>query len=158
MSFLIFSKFLSVEIFWPTRHIFGFGVVISQTLIRIGLEGTLYDPLVCWETILTPVKIRKSRLETFGLISAFLAFMVLGVKFLQLAEFLCQNGPHKAKKLQNFNKCSCGLVCGLWKKNWPFLFFWRFLIPTKSSGIQKSCMWVVFPPYQKPSQNFHSGT
>ena len=99
MSFLIFSKFLSVEIFWPARHIFGFGVVISQTLIRIGLEGTLYDPLVCWETILTPVKIRKSRLETFGLISAFLAFMVLGVKFLQLAEFLCQNGPHKAKKL-----------------------------------------------------------
>ena len=89
---------MSVEIFWPARHIFGFGVVISQNVIPIGLQGTLYDPLVCWETILKPVKIQKFSLETFGLISAFLAFMVLGVKFLQLAEFLCQNGPHKANK------------------------------------------------------------
>ena len=30
----------------------------------------------------------------------------LGIKDLQ-------KNPHKAKKLQNFNKCSCGLVCGL---------------------------------------------
>ena len=27
-----------------------------------------------------------------------MAFMSLGVKFLQSPEFLCQNGPHKAKK------------------------------------------------------------
>ena len=29
---------------------------------------------------------------------AFLAFMALRLKSLQSAEFLCQNGPHKAKK------------------------------------------------------------
>ena len=76
---------------------------------------------------------------------AFLAFMALRLRLLQSAEFLCQNGPHEAKKLQNFNKCSCGLVCGLWKIFWPFLFFWGSLIPKKSSGMQKSCMWVVSP-------------
>ena len=53
----------------------------------------------------------------------FLAFMTLWLKLLWSAEFLCQNGPHKAKKLQNFNKCSCGLVCGIQKK-----FFGLFLI------------------------------
>ena len=40
-----------------------------------------------------------AHIETFGLMSAFLAFMALGVKFLQSPEFLCQNSPHKAKKL-----------------------------------------------------------
>ena len=49
----------------------------------IGLQGTLYDPLERWETIVKPLKIRKSSLETFGLMSAFLAFMALGVKFLR---------------------------------------------------------------------------
>ena len=33
--------------------------------------------------------------------SAFLAFMALGVKFLQLPEFWCQNGSHKAKNYNN---------------------------------------------------------
>ena len=33
-----------------------------------------------------------------SLISAFLAFMALRVKLLRSAEFLCQNGPDKAKK------------------------------------------------------------
>ena len=58
---------------------------------------------------------------------AFLAFMALRLKSLQSAEFLCQNGPHKAKKLQNFNKCSFGLVCGLWKKNLAFFIFLEVL-------------------------------
>ena len=47
--------------------IFGSGVVVSQNLIPIGLQGTLYEPLECWETIVKPLKIRKSNLETFGL-------------------------------------------------------------------------------------------
>ena len=38
-----------------------------------------------------------THIETFGLMSAFLAFMALGVKFLQSPEFLCQKVPHKAK-------------------------------------------------------------
>ena len=58
---------------------------------------------------------------------AFLAFMALRLKLLQSAEFLCRNGPHEAKKLQNFNKCSCGLVCGLWKKNLAFFIFLEVL-------------------------------
>jgi hypothetical protein len=61
----------------------GSGVVASQNLISIGLQGTLYDPLECWKTIFKPLRIPKSSLETFGLMSAFLAFMALGVKFLQ---------------------------------------------------------------------------
>ena len=88
-------------------------IVVSQNLIPIGLQGTLKDLLACWETIARPLKIRKSNLESFGLMLAFLFFMALRLKLLRSAEFLCQNGPHKAKKLQNFNKCSCGLVCGL---------------------------------------------
>ena len=46
--------------------------------------------------------------------------VALGVKFLQSPEFLCQYGPHKAKKLWNFNKRSCGLGYGHWKYFWPF--------------------------------------
>ena len=77
---------------------FGSGVVFSQNLILIGLQGTLYDLLEYWKPIVKPLKIQISSLETFGLMSAFLAFMALGVKFLQSPEFLCQNGPHKPKK------------------------------------------------------------
>ena len=77
----------------------------------------------CWGSIARPLKIRKSNLESFGLMLAFLAFTALRLKLLQLAESLCQNGPHKAKKLQNFDKCSCGLVCGLWKKILAFFIF-----------------------------------
>ena len=58
---------------------------------------------------------------------AFLAFMAWRLKLLRSAEFLCRNGPYKAKKLQNFNKCSCGLVCGLWKFFWPFFIFLEVL-------------------------------
>ena len=47
----------------------------------IGLQGTLYDPLERWETIVKHLQIRKSSLETFGLMSAFLAFMSLGIFF-----------------------------------------------------------------------------
>ena len=64
---MIFSNFLSDEIFWPAGPFFGSGVVVSQNLIPIGLQGTLYEPLACWETIVKPLKIRKSNLETFGL-------------------------------------------------------------------------------------------
>ena len=90
---------MSDEIFWPVGPFFGSGVVVSQCSIPIGLQGTLYDPLECWETIVKVLKIQTSTLDKFGLMSAFLAFMALGVKFLQSPEFLCQNGPHKAKKL-----------------------------------------------------------
>ena len=125
--FLIFINFLSDEIFWPAGPIFGSGGVVSQNLIPIGPQVTLKDLLACWGAIARPLKIRKSNLESFGLMLAFLAFMALRLKSLQSAEFLCQNGPHKAKKLQNFNKCSCGLVCGLWKKNLAFFIFLEVL-------------------------------
>ena len=68
-------------------------------LIPIGFQGTLDDPLECWETIVKRQKIQISSLAKFGLMSAFLAFTALGVKFLQSPEFLCQNDPNKAKKL-----------------------------------------------------------
>ena len=90
---------MSDEIFWPAEHFFGPWFVVSQNSIPIGLQGTLYDPLECWETIVKTLKIQTSTLDKFGLMSAFLAFMALGVKFLQLPESLCQNGPHKVKKL-----------------------------------------------------------
>ena len=96
---MIIKNFLSDEFFWPAGPFFGSGVVVSQTSIPIGLQGTLYDPLECWETIVKVLKIQTSTLDKFGLMSAFLAFMALGVKFLQSPEFLCQNGPHKAKKI-----------------------------------------------------------
>ena len=80
-------------------HIFGSGVVISQKGVPIGLQGTLYDLLACWESIVWSLNLQQSNLAKFGLIAAFLAFMALGVKFLQSPEFLCQNGPHKANKL-----------------------------------------------------------
>ena len=51
---------------------------------------------------------------------AFWAFMPLGVKFLQSAEFLCQNGPPKVKNLKNCINWRCGLWCGLWNFFWPF--------------------------------------
>ena len=124
---MIFINFLSDEIFWPTEPIFGSGVVVSQNLIPIGLQGTLYDLLASWGTIARPLKIRKSNLESFGLMLAFLAFMALRLKSLQSAESLCQNGPHEAKKLQNFNECSYGLVCGLWKKNLALFIFLEVL-------------------------------
>ena len=96
---MIFKKFLSDEIFWPAGPFFGSGVVVSQNSSPIGLQGTLYDPLKCWETIVKPQKIQTSSLAKFGLMSAFLAFTALGVKFLRSPEFLCQIDPHKAKKL-----------------------------------------------------------
>ena len=77
-------------------HIFGSGAVVSQKVIPIGLQGTLYDPLECWETIVKVLKIQTSTLDKFGLMSAFLAFMALGVKFLRFPIFLSPNGPHKA--------------------------------------------------------------
>jgi hypothetical protein len=57
---------------------FGSGVVVSQNSIPIGLQGTLYDPLEYLMTIVKPPKIQISSLETFGLMSAFLAFMAMG--------------------------------------------------------------------------------
>ena len=97
---LVFSNFLSsVEVFWPAGPFFGSGVVISQKGIPIGLRDTLYDLLDYWESIVWPLNLQQSDLAKFGLIVVFLAFMALGVKFLQLAEFLGQNGPHKANKL-----------------------------------------------------------
>ena len=90
---------MSDEIFWPAGPFFGSGVVVSQCSISIGLQGTLYGPLECWETIVKVLKIQTSTLAKFGLMSAFLAFMALGVKFLWFAIFLSPNGPHKAKKL-----------------------------------------------------------
>ena len=85
--------------FFDLRPFFSSGVVVSQNLIPIGFHGTLYDPLECWKTIVKPLEIKKSSIETFGLMSAFLAFMALRVKFLQLADFFCQNGHYKVKKL-----------------------------------------------------------
>ena len=67
--------------FFELRDSFGSGVVVSKNLIPIGLQGTLYDSLEYWEMIVKPLKIRKSSLEKFGLMSSFLAFMALGVKF-----------------------------------------------------------------------------
>jgi hypothetical protein len=90
----------------------------SQNLIPIGLQGTLYEPLECWETVVKPLKIRKSNLETFGLF--LLSFMALGVKFLQSTEFLCRNGPHKAIFfLDCIKKEVRSLV-------WPLKLFWPF--------------------------------
>ena len=54
--------------------------------------------------------------------SAFLAFMALGVKFLQSPEFLCQNGPHKAKK---WNKISMNWAVAL---AMAFEIFFAFFI------------------------------
>ena len=99
---MIFINFLSDEIFGPAGPIFGSGVVISQNLIPTGLQCTLKDLLACLGTIARPLKIRKSNLESFGLMLAFLAFMALRLKSLRSAEFLCQNGPHKAKKIIKF--------------------------------------------------------
>jgi hypothetical protein len=79
---------------------FGSGVVVSQNLILIGLQGTLYEPLACWKTNVKPLKIQKSNWETFGLMSAFLAFTAFGVKFLLSAEFSCQSGPDKTKNYE----------------------------------------------------------
>jgi hypothetical protein len=85
--------------FFDLRDPFLVLVVIFQKGILIGLQGTLYDLLACWESIVWPFNLQQSNLAKFGLIAVFLAFMALGVKFLQLAEFLGQNGPQKAKKL-----------------------------------------------------------
>ena len=51
MSFLTFSHFLSDEVFGPAEPFFGSEVVISQKGVPIGLQGTLYDLLACWESI-----------------------------------------------------------------------------------------------------------
>ena len=72
-----------------------FHSIIHVQTVNSDVTLTLYS---CWEIIVKPLKIRKSSLETFGLMSAFFAFMALGVKFLQSPKFLCQNSPHKAKK------------------------------------------------------------
>ena len=97
---MIFRNFLSDEIFWPAGPFFGSGVDVSQNSIPIGLQGTFYHPLECWETLVKVLKIQTSTLNKIGLISAFFAFMALGVKFLQSPKFLYQNGPHEAKKNQ----------------------------------------------------------
>ena len=90
---------MSDEVFGPAGPFFGSRVVISQKVVPIGLQGTLYDLLACWESIVWPLNLQQSNLAKFGLIAAFLAFMALGVKFLRFAIFLSPNGPHKAKKL-----------------------------------------------------------
>ena len=41
MSFFLFSSILSDEIFLPVGPICGSGVVVSQNLIPVGLQGTL---------------------------------------------------------------------------------------------------------------------
>ena len=90
---------MSDDVYWPAGPFFGSGVVISQKGVPIGLQGTLYDLLACWESIVWPLNLQQFKLAEFGLIAVFLAFMALGVKFLQLAEFLGPNGQHKAKEL-----------------------------------------------------------
>ena len=97
--FWFFLIFCPTKFFKPRDPFFGSGVAVSLRSIPIGLQDTLYDPFECWKTIVKTLKIQTSTLDKFGLMSAFLAFMALGVKFLQLPEFLCQNGPHQAKKL-----------------------------------------------------------
>ena len=69
--------------------------IIQGPHYQFGCTLMLYS---CWEIIVKPLKIQKSSLEIIGLMSAFFAFMALGVKFLQSPKFLCQNSPHKAKK------------------------------------------------------------
>ena len=87
------------------------------------------DPLEYWETIVKTLKIQTSTLVKIGLMSAFLAFMALGVKFLQLPEFLCQNGPHKAKNYKNSINVAVALAMAFEKNFGLFLFFLRSLIP-----------------------------
>ena len=41
MSFFDFHQFFLDKNFWPAGPIFGSGVVVSQNLIPIGLQGTL---------------------------------------------------------------------------------------------------------------------
>ena len=149
---------MSDEIFWPAGPIFGSEVVVSQNLIWIGLQGTLYDPLKCWETVVRPLKIQISSLEIYGLTSAFLVFMALGVKFLQSPEFFCQNSPHKAKNDKISINGAVALAMAFEFFFCLFSFFLRSFIHEKSNCMQKSCMWVVFPPILKPSQNFHPGS
>ena len=97
--FWFFLIFCPTKFFKPRDPFFGSGVAVSLRSIPIGLQDTLYDPFECWKTIVKTLKIQTSTLDKFGLMSAFLAFMALGVKFLQSSETLCQNGPHKVNKL-----------------------------------------------------------
>ena len=79
--------------------------------------------------------------------------MALRVKSLRSAEFLCQNGPDKLKKSWNFYEMYLWPLYGLWKFSWPFLFFLRSLIPKKSSGMQKPCVWLVTHPKKNQHKN-----
>ena len=45
--------------------------ICSLVIFHQKFLDTLYDPLKCWETIVRPVKIRKSSLETFGICQPF---------------------------------------------------------------------------------------
>ena len=101
--------------------------------------------------------------ETLALyVSAFWAFMALGIKFLQLPDFLCQKG-----KSQYVNKTKKIFKMEVWSLVWLlknflafFKIFLRSMIPKKFSGMQKSYIgiWIVFNPNHKPNENPHSSS
>ena len=62
-------------ILWENFLMTLFHSIIHVQTVNSDVTLTLYS---CWEIIVKPLKIRKSSLETFGLMSAFLAFMALG--------------------------------------------------------------------------------
>ena len=61
------------------------GLALYQCSIRNGLQGTLYDPLECWETIVKFLKIQTSTLAKFGLMSAFFGLYGLGGRIPSIA-------------------------------------------------------------------------
>ena len=77
---------------------------------------------------------------------AFLAFMALRLKSLRSAEFLCQNGPHKAKKYKISISVAVAFSVAFENFFGLFLFFLRSLIPKKSSGMQKPYVGLATPP------------
>ena len=119
---------------------FGSGVVVSQNLFPIGLQGTLYEPLACWKTIVKPLKIRKSNDEKFGLLSFFWPLWPWGSNsFNQLSSYV--ETIYISQK--NYTILQTGVVAfgvafeicfGLLKKKL------RSMITKKSSGVLKSYM------------------
>ena len=147
---------MSDEIFGFAGPIFGSKVVVSQNLIPIGLQGTLKDFLACWGTIVKPLKIRKSNLETFGLCWFFWPLWPWGSN-----SFDRLNSYAKTVHISQKNYeivWNQGVVFGVAFEIFfgLFKFFLRSMILKKSSGVLKSCMWVVFHPKHKPTQIFHS--
>ena len=149
-----------LELLWPKMIISGRKIQLNQKKLRYLLiklrildhkssNMQMSNQIFLWVTFK-----KKSRFGNWNSpflyqkilsnIVVFLAFMVLKVKKRYHPNAECKLLAIWWKNSENPKFSVPGLPCDLQKNFWPFSIFLRYLLPKKSSGMQKSCIYAKF--------------